>query len=1742
MQLPRLLIEPAIAINQSFPVKLFYQNTNCLWVKIVKIPQCKKWKSKFEEWQFLLQKREDVELKYNQKYSNYVFDDNSWQYLTNGFQIVEQTQKKLEKKLLRGKPVSSKVIELSKEEKKQSTEFIFEGLPLGEYAIIISTDKKFKNHYCDYFSVTNINWIVRKNHENGYEIYVFDRKNGVPLPNLKLNTYVFNCPQLFDYNFALREDLKTYTTDKNGYVQIIPEDDFRRKVYIEFKSDIDKFRPNKYLPLSKIDYEPKLDYRTISDPLYYGWPQLQAFDYDYEFPVIIDEDDELEIPNNIDKLLGEMQQENSGEYSFIFTDRLIYRPGQDIHIKGINCQTNGNGYEAQENLQRNIQLVSPKNEIISETKCTTNKFGSYSFKFNTEESAQTGKYKIKCGYITKTIHIEEYKPPTFKVKIQIPSEDFKFGDEIIVKGNAISLTGIAVEKAKVNIKVIRTPKLLLSYKQTKKQPKQLTYSTTTGVDGTFESKIILSKPKKALLENTYGFDFQVLVSVTDINGETQGAKDNIFVENESKEKINNVDAKFINILNKDLNISINEDTVATSGKINLYKLIEPDVHITRKRLWSPPSKPLYNKKEWYEKLPGFEYERETYIDTFEKDGQVEQIAFNVTESLNYNFSVKDFKAGKYVAEIISEEEKMIDKQYFILYNPDSNKPLPDEISYVQNISKPTISDQGKYIIGCVPESKVIFEILTDNKEYKKEILELKNQQNLIEANFPTGTRKLDILFTVISKNHIYTYSDETILEKENKLNIQFLSYNKELKPGAFEQWKLKISDSNGNPVESEFLATLYDASLDLLAKNEWKLELPQKEELKLSWFSENYLSSNFNEKDLDFDEFAPLMSAKEYYEKLCKRNFSKIPRFKYGILCRLQRLRITYESMDWTLVYQDLYNSNNQIWEGDIFIKLFSYTQGGLSIRWRWYWLYNLMRKLKKHEELDWTLVYPQLSGLDEDDEIDISSMDYKQTNEMLLNSEASEDIDSQLLTDAELRTFFADTVFFEPQINPDQNGETLIQFTIPEQLTKWQMKGLAHTPDMQYALVENTLVTSKPVMLVVNAPRFFREGDEIEFPVKISNTNIQTIEAKVSLFFYDALSEIEVGCIQGKNTISLTIPANSNKNHSWHLKIFGEYHALKYRVVIISNEFNDGEEKVIPILKNELFHINDSISLQIPSGETTSLEIPGLLQSKHSDTIVHENFKIEISQNPSWEIADAVASLIGYPYGCVEQKFSIYYSSMMAIHIYKTNKDIKNYIDKIVASSSKNGMHNLSNEDFPFLNKNKSHLYKNFSKIDKIEMSLTDFEKFLSTAQKSNGGIPWFKGDKEDLFITQHIIAGFGTIAKKQILTFDKNGRNDKVIKKAIKWLDKQTRKINDDSTYLNIHYLYARSFFQEKDLHNNKTINKLIDYFLENWQNLDIHCLSMFAISLVRLRKDTDFSSIIDYLLDNKILTVHGIYWPDNTVHHIWYFSHSYVETHTTLIELFEETNQDFEIINKMKQWLYNNKRNNSWGSTKSTISALNTLYSNKPKLETLNGGIAEITLNNQEYKIKSNDFKPSWQYLTEKKLISSNLGSITIHQTIAPIVTLNVNWDYFEISDKITPSLKSDVSILKQLFDENGKEVTEISKIQVGKELKVRLSITVNKFLSYVHIKDNRPAGTEPIEVFSGYKTINNYGYYEEVRDTSHNFFISSLWLNNYTIEYFIRTSHKGLFSTGIAQLQCMYDSKTTYFSNSVKLGII
>ncbi|MFQ3577752.1 MAG: hypothetical protein SNJ52_01920 [Verrucomicrobiia bacterium] len=120
--------------------------------------------------------------------------------------------------------------------------------------------------------------------------------------------------------------------------------------------------------------------------------------------------------------------------------------------------------------------------------------------------------------------------------------------------------------------------------------------------------------------------------------------------------------------------------------------------------------------------------------------------------------------------------------------------------------------------------------------------------------------------------------------------------------------------------------------------------------------------------------------------------------------------------------------------------------------------------------------------------------------------------------------------------------------------------------------------------------------------------------------------------------------------------------------------------------------------------------------------------------------------------------------------------------------------------------------------------------------------------------------------------------------------------------------------------------------------------------------------------------------------------------------------------------------------------------------------------------------------------------------------------------------------------------GPVLREISgPLAPGDELLVRIELRSDRAMEYIHLKDQRGSGTEPVNVLSARRVQDGLSYYESTRDTASHFFIDYLPAGTYVFEYPLKVQLRGVYQSGIAEVMCMYAPEFNSHSASTKLSV-
>jgi hypothetical protein len=262
--------------------------------------------------------------------------------------------------------------------------------------------------------------------------------------------------------------------------------------------------------------------------------------------------------------------------------------------------------------------------------------------------------------------------------------------------------------------------------------------------------------------------------------------------------------------------------------------------------------------------------------------------------------------------------------------------------------------------------------------------------------------------------------------------------------------------------------------------------------------------------------------------------------------------------------------------------------------------------------------------------------------------------------------------------------------------------------------------------------------------------------------------------------------------------------------------------------------------------------------------------------------------------------------------------------------------------------------------------------------------------------------------------------------------------------------------------------------------------------------------------------------------------------------MIEAFDEVMADAKTVEECKVWLLKQKQTQDWKTTKATADAVYALLlrgdSHLASDELVEVALAGIPIKPEKVEAGTGFYEERFV----RSQIKPEMGEITVKKVDPGVAWGSVNWQYLEDMAKVTPHEGTPLKLAKSLYTrQNTKKGPVLEPVKgpltVGDELVVRIVLRVDRDMEYVHLKDHRGSGTEPVNVLSHYKYQDGLAYYESTKDTASHFFIDYLPKGTYVFEYAVRVQLRGKYQTGMASIQCMYAPEFNSHSESFVLEV-
>ena len=1426
-------------------------------------------------------------------------------------------------------------------------------------------------------------------------------------------------------------------------------------------------------------------------------------------------------------------EEDNRRVSF-FTDRAIYRPGQTVYFKGVMTRKlNPNRYEAAAEQEVTVQFLDVNRQEVSTATFTTSEYGSFHGSFVAPSGSLTGRMTIKTPLGSTSIQVEEYKRPTFEAQFDTLSGDYALGDSVTVSGFARSFAGANLDNVEVRYRVVRQvrfPYWYFWFRPAPSSPAQEIAQGTlrTQADGSFEIDFVAQPDPTVPEDQQPVFTYQITAEVIDISGETHSAETSVRLGYVGldlglrlSEQVNQTQPGNLTLSTRNLNGSF----VPTEGSLRILRLDAPAVAF-RARKWEQPDQYLISEQEYRTKFPHDLYANESDSRTWDEGKTVFAKTLNSGEQQQIALDfLKQAEPGRYRAVFTTAKDSLTVQEEFTLFAPKSELPaLPTwlEVSLSQSSAEPGETVQI-FFTTSEPELYVRYEIWHDKQRLRQAWRKLARGTNQIKFRVSEAHRGgLTVYATAFRENQFLARTQRISVPWTNKqLSLRWETFRSPLLPGQEEQWKLTISGSQADQVAAEMVATLYDASLETFVAHDWGLSLYGTRYGRLEQSTDGFgsigsnLVANWEDPTAQpypsqgYDELRWMGYMGRYYGRGIVRSGNQMAM----MAAPSPRMAGAME--------EETEGSGVGYFSGEIDAEGEAIMADSEAVK----------------------------SAADDDSwqAIDLSSSD---------KPEKAPDITP--------RTNLNETAFFFPDLQTNEKGEVVLTFTIPEALTRWRFLGLAHTQDMQVGQLTGETVTQKELMVTPNLPRFFREGDQIQLSAKLNNLSDSALSGQAYLELFDALSMQPVDAAFGNdnNGRAFEVAADGSAAVNWSIEVPETVQAVAVRITAQAGDFTDGEERMLPILSNRML-VTESLPFFLKGKENKQFTFDKLLASDQSETLQQHQLTLDITENPAWYAVQSLPYLMEYPYECTEQIFSRYYANSLATYVANSTPRIQQVFQQwrdlpesealLSQLETNQDLKSALLAETPWVldaasdRERKKRIGLLFD-LNRMAQETQTAYRQLQQRQQSDGAFAWFPGMPSSRYVTQLVAVGLGHLEKLGVTNLSGDPEVSRMVNRAVSYLDGeilkdyqrlQRNKVDLTKNHLStmqVQYLYMRSFFPSPSM--GKGEQKAYDYYYgqaeEFWPEQSAYLQGMLALTFHRKGDGKLTQTVAEALLENTTRTSNrGWYWQAPSG---WFWYQAPIERQSLLIEAFHEIGGYDEAVEQMNIWLIQQKRTQNWGNTRATVEACNALLMSTDWAESHEPVAVKVAGQSIEAKVQAENpiqagtgaYQVTWQ----GSEVEPEMGQFSVDNPNDGPAWGAMHWQYFEDLDQIT-SAETPLSLRKQLYRKvmvaDGPQLTEIdadTPLKPGDLITVRVEMRVDRAMNYVHLKDMRAAGFEPMETLSGYEYKSGLGYYRSIRDASHNFFFETLPQGTWVLEYDLRVNLPGTFSNGIATLQCFY----------------
>ncbi|MBI3653392.1 MAG: alpha-2-macroglobulin [Acidobacteria bacterium] len=1369
-------------------------------------------------------------------------------------------------------------------------------------------------------------------------------------------------------------------------------------------------------------------------------------------------------------------QENWRVYAF--TDRPAYRPNETAQFKFIARKYKDSQYTTPANQVVEYEIADPQGAKVGEGKSRLNQFGSAWGNLELTDKMPLGEYHItfwtdkehhdEIGQAT-LFRLEEYKLPEFKVEVKTPEVDgkkkaFKLGEKVEVNIQADYYFGGAVANANVEVIVYQNqfyqywnPRRDYAWYYEDLDSRYQNYGyrgsqikrETLKTDATGKAVLTFDTPQGA------GQDFQYTIEarVTDASRREITSTNNVrvtrqryYVYPRAEHYLYRPQSKVtVNIKALDAN----DQPVQAEGRMKLTRDHWYEIWLDAngrevkgeelKRLRANgqafPPRAADGQRAWQLKFQGYEHEDITsQMVKTNKEGEAE-------------FSFTPEREGYYRAAWTSDEKgaSPITAETAVWVATTATSDLGYRNGGLEMIVDKDTFRAGQtapvMLVAPTNDRYVLFSVETDEL-LSYQLIRMSGNVKLIEL--PFDEKHVPNIFlnaTMVNDRQFFMDNKQIIVPPvKNFLNLEVKADREEYQPRDEGMLTVTAKDSEGKPVSAEVAVGLVDESV-------FYIQQDYAGDVRQFYYGTKRNHQVQTQSTMNQKSYQRLVEGKDKQlidDRLVgqkqDQNFEKLQ-----LLADLQKAPAATARGEFGAAQESVTSTGAR--------SNMSF-DGGIS---------------KDKKEMD------QLARRDE--ALPINGREFKQLAE-LKPGLAGKSKEPAVV----VRNDFRSTVIWQPNVITDATGKASVKIKFPDSLTTWKATARAATAGNQFGIADASARTKQPLIVRLQAPRFFVVGDMVTISAVINNNTDKAMTVQPAL---NAEGVIVTGLIKDGKPVkgelaSVKVAANGEARVDW-LAAVKDAGKVKLKVTGRGDKYADAMEKSFVAYEHGIEKYIAKSGKIRSDDVTIKLNIP---KERKADSTT---LSVQVAPSMAVTMIDALPYLINYPYGCTEQTMSRF---LPAAITRKTLKDLGLKPETVMGKL-------FGGIESQFAAKTHTQERKDLKELD--DMIQKGLER-LYDFQHTDGGWGWWKDGESDHFMTAYVIWGLALAREAGIVV------KDDALHNAAAFLSKELveEENNYDEQAWMLHAL-ASYHATMKRSEVEKFEAKAFDNLWTNRERLNAYTRALLALSAhhfgytdkaktlvenlengVKLDRTPDTSIIQRGAASANDTVIATAHWGEDGIY--WRWSDGGVEATAFALRAILAIDPQNKLIEPVTNWLVKNRRGAQWSNTRDTAITVLTLNDYlqqsgelKPELE------YELSVNGQLIAAKKLTAEDALSapsvFNIDRKFIRDGANDIRIvrKRGNTPIY-FAANAQFFSLEEPVSEAgneifvrrdyykLVAKPTLLKGYVYER-LPLRDGETVESGERVEVLLSIEAKNNYSYLLFEDLKPAGLEAAELRSG-----------------------------------------------------------------------